>query len=68
MAEPGPVEQRHPEVVRRAAYDGIWRVDEPFPLTPLEAWYVTQGWDVAPAGGLAQQDQGGDGWIRLWQA
>jgi hypothetical protein len=66
----------HPEVVRRMAYEGIWPADKPFPLTPLEAWYVMQGWEVKPAAGITMQQvldmpgkiEGGNGWIRIWQA
>lgn len=36
----------HPEVVRRVVCGGIWPVGKPFPLTPLEACYVMQGWTV----------------------
>ena len=67
--------QPDPEVVRRVAYEGFWPADQPFPLTPLEAWYVLQGWEVAPAAGmtLAQamalpgKVEAGGGWVRLWQ-
>lgn len=57
-------------------YEGIWPAGRPFPLTPLEAWYVLQGCAVRPAGGLSidQFDampgkiEGGDDWVWLWQA
>ena len=53
----------------------IWAAGKPFPLTPLEAWYVLQGWEVKPAGGLTGDQvgempgkiEGGNGWVRLWQ-
>ena len=66
----------HPEVVRRKA-GPVWPPDKPFPLTPLEAWYVMRGWEVAPAAGVTADQiaeelpgklEGGDGWIQLWQA
>ncbi len=66
----------HPEVVRRKA-GPVWPPDKPFPLTPLEAWYVMRGWDVAPAAGVTMQQiieelpgklEGGNGWIQLWQS
>lgn len=25
-----------------------WPADQPFPLTPLECWYIMQGWAVRP--------------------
>ena len=65
----------HPEVVRRKV-GPVWPPDKPFPLTPLEAWYVMRGWEVAPAAGVTMQQileelpgklEGGDGWIQLWQ-
>ncbi len=67
--------QPHPEVVRRVGYDSVWPADKPFPLTPLEAWYVLQGWEVKPAGGLTMDQvgempgkiEGGNGWVQLWQ-
>jgi len=49
---------------------------EPFPLTPLEAWYVMQGWEVKPAAGITATQivdqmpgklEGGNGWVLLWQ-
>ena len=53
-----------------------WPTDKPFPLTPLEAWYVMQGWEVKPAAGLTFDQfnelpgkiEGGDGWVCLWQS
>jgi hypothetical protein len=49
--EPKLVTDPHPEVVRWVEYQ-TWRRDSPFPLTPLEAWYVLQGYAVRPAAGL----------------
>ena len=76
MAEDGTRGQPHPEVRRRIAYENVWPSDKPFPLTPLEAWYVLQGWKVAPAGGVTWEQvealpgkmEAGAGWVRLWQA
>ncbi len=65
----------HPEVVRRKVRS-VWPPDKPFPLTPLEAWYVMRGWDVAPAAGVTMQQileelpgklEGGNGWVQLWE-
>ena len=65
----------HPEVVRRKIRS-VWPPDKPFPLTPLEAWYVMRGWDVAPAAGVTMQQileelpgklEGGNGWVQLWE-
>ena len=65
----------HPEVVRRRT-GLIWPPDKPFPLTPLEAWYVMRGWEVAPVAGITMQQiieelpgkiEGGNGWLKLWQ-
>ncbi len=53
--DPGPA---HPEVVRRVVYEGTWPEGEAFPLTPLEAWYVMQGWAMQPAGGINIQHPG----------
>ncbi len=39
----------HPEVVRWVDHLSSWPADTPFPLTPLEAWYVMQGLTVKPA-------------------
>jgi hypothetical protein len=39
-------EQRR--VVRRKECE-TWPEGKEFPLTPLEAWYVMQGWSVRPA-------------------
>lgn len=58
------------------AYDAVWPVGKPFPLMPLEAWYVMQGWEVALAGGITQGQvlampgriEGGAGWVRLWRS
>ncbi len=67
---------KHPEVVRRKVRS-VWPPDKPFPLTPLEAWYVMRGWDVAPAAGVTMQQileelpgklEGGNGWVQLWQS
>lgn len=76
MAEDDAADRRDPEVVRRATYEGIWPADRPFPLTPLEAWYLVQGWDVAPAAGIALDQvadlpgrfEGGAGWVVLWRS
>lgn len=66
----------HPEVVRRKP-GPVWPPDKPFPLTPLEAWYVMRGWDVAPVAGVTMQQileelpgklEGGNGWVQLWQS
>ena len=63
-----------PEVVRCAA-STVWPADKPFPLTPLEAWYVMRGWWVAPAAGVTMEQiidelpgkiEGGGGWLSLW--
>ena len=70
--DPGP---EHPEVVRREEYAGFWPEGEPFPLTPMEAWYLLQGWAVKPAAGLTPEQyermpgklEYGGGWVRLWQ-
>ena len=43
MAGDDTTGQPDPEVVRRVAYDAVWPAGKPFPLTPLEAWYVMQG-------------------------
>jgi hypothetical protein len=48
----------------------------PFPLTPLEAWYLLQGWEVAPAAGITGDQvmkipakaEGGNGGIVLWRS
>ncbi len=76
MAGDDTTGQPNPEVVRRVAYDAVWPAGKPFPLTPLEAWYVLQGWEVAPVGGITQEQvlampgriEGGAGWIWLWQS
>ncbi len=73
MADDDPT-RAHPEVVRRMGYP-TWPADKPFPLTPLEAWYVLQGWEVKPAAGLTFDQlnalpgkmEGGSGWLWLWQ-
>ena len=53
-------------------YGRLWPSDQPFPLTPLEAWYVRQGWEVAPAAETTlKQALPGKveaGWVRLWHA
>ena len=71
---PGP-DAPHPEVVRRMSYMSVWPANRPFPLTPLEAWYVLQGWEVAPAAGITGEQvldmpgkiEGGNGWLVLWR-
>jgi hypothetical protein len=73
MAEADNTKQ-HPEVVRRKS-SPIWPEDKLFPLTPLEAWYVLQGREVKPAGGITLDQiselpgkiEGGKGWVSLWQ-
>ncbi len=45
---PEIIREPHPEVVRWVGYTP-WPTDKPFPLTPLEAWYVMQGFTVKPA-------------------
>ena len=65
----------HPEVERRVEYP-VWPVGKPFPLTPLEAWYVLQGWAVRPVAGLPMETlldmpgkiEGGESWVWLWQS
>ena len=67
--------QPHPEVVRQCG-SSVWPDDKPFPLTPLEAWYVMKGWKVKPAAGITGHQvlempgkiEGGNGWLMLWQA
>jgi len=76
MAETEDTGPAHPEVVRRVVYEGIWPAGEAFPLTPLEAWYVMQGWAVQPAGGINIDQvgampgriEGGTGWVWLAQS
>ena len=76
MAETDDTGPAHPEVVRRAVYGSVWPVGTPFQLTPLEAWYVLQGWAVKPAGGIGVEQvvampgkiEGGNNWVWLWQA
>ncbi len=68
--------QPDPEVVRRVAYEGFWPADQLSPLTPLEAWHVLQGWEVAPAAGMTPEQamampgkvEAEGGWVRLWQS
>jgi hypothetical protein len=75
MTEADDTEQVHPEVVRRRT-EWTWPSGKPFPLTPLEAWYVMQGWEVKPAAGITATQiidempgklEGGNGWVLLWQ-
>ena len=75
MAETDDTEQAHPEVVRRRT-EWAWPAGKPFPLTPLEAWYVMQGWEVKPAAGITGTQiveempgklEGRNGWVLLWQ-
>ncbi len=40
--------QTPPEVDFRIDYQA-WPTDRPFPLTPLEAWYVMRGYAVRPS-------------------
>ena len=65
----------HPEVVRWA--DGQpWPAGKPFPLTPLEAWYVMQGYTVKPTVKLSSDEfkqlpgslQGGPDGVMLRQS
>ena len=64
-----------PEVIRKVGYGYQWPEDQPFPLTPLEAWYVLRGWKVRPSSGLTMDQfnalpgkiEGGEGWVELWQ-
>ena len=43
------------EVDRREFYR-VWSDEEPpFPITPLEAWYILQGWAVRPKEPLAME-------------
>ena len=37
----------HREVERHGGLP-TWPADQPFPLTPLECWYLMQGWKVRP--------------------
>jgi len=75
MAETDENERRHPEVLRKKRYPA-WPADKPFPLTPLEAWYVLQGWQVSPANGITIEQinelpgkiEGDGGWVWLWQS
>ena len=76
MEDDIPVKHPHPEVKRREIdIGGLWPVDQPFPLTPLEAWYLLQGWEMAPAAGTAGDQvlqmpgkiEGGNGWLHIWQ-
>jgi len=74
MTTPG--EMRNPEVERKIGYP-VWPEGKPFPLTPLEAWYV-QGWavNVKPKAGLTLDQaldlpgkiEFGDGYVWLWQS
>lgn len=48
---PRIISDPHPEVVRWEEGQ-TWPADKPFPLTPMEAWYVMQGYVVQPAGGF----------------
>ena len=78
MAESRESAHPHPEVIRKERYP-TWPEDQPFPLTPIEAWYVLQGWAVKPAAGLTRDQLlalpgkieghfGDDSWVWLWQA
>jgi hypothetical protein len=66
----------HPEVVRWLDHEAHWPADKPFPLTPLEAWYVMQGYTVKPATGVTLEQviampgkiEGGPSGICLWQS
>ncbi len=69
------IREPHPEVVRWLDYEAPWPADTPFPLTPLEAWYVMQGYTVKPAAGITLEEmlqmpgkiEGGAEGICLWQ-
>jgi hypothetical protein len=73
MTSPG--ERRDPDVERKVGYP-VWPESKPFPLTPLEAWYVLQGWAVKPKAGLTLDQaldlpgkvEFGDGYVWLWQS
>lgn len=58
-------------------YDGNWPSDKPFPLTPLEAWWLLQGYAVKPQAGITSHqvtdDLPGkfelfDGYLVLWRS
>ena len=61
--------------VERRVENPVWPAGKLFPLTPMEAWYVMQGWAVKPKAGLTMETflelpgkiEIGDGWVRLWQ-
>ncbi len=73
------INEPHPEV-RRWTEGQIWPADKPFPLTPLEACYVLQGYCVETIGGFTTEQllempghiegggKGPDGWLVLWSA
>jgi hypothetical protein len=54
MTERKLVQDPDPEVARWVEY-ATWPDDEPFPLTPLEAWYLMKGFAVRPAAGLTDE-------------
>ena len=64
----------HPEVDCRREYP-VWPSDKPFPLTPLEAWYVLQGWSVKPKQEVSMDEflelpgklEYSHGYVMLWQ-
>ena len=59
MATDETAERLHPEVVRRVTYAGTWPAGDPFPLTPLKAWYFMQAWEVASAGEMTREQADG---------
>jgi hypothetical protein len=69
------IREPHPEVVRWLEYEMPWPADKPFPLTPLEAWYVMQGYTVKPAASITLEEflqlpgkiEGSDQGLCLWQ-
>ena len=64
-----------PEVDAEVVYP-VWPRDRPFPLTPLEAWHVLQGYAVRPAAGITAEEfallpgklELADGRVMLWQS
>ena len=53
---PQIVRNPHPEVVRWIERPSLWPTHKPFPLTPLEAWYLLQGFTVTPAANLSLEE------------
>jgi len=64
------------EVDALETYGGNWPSDQPFPFTPLEAWWILQGYAVKPQADLTmdQFDQlpgkieRSNGYVVLWRA